>query len=481
MKTMRSRRRIAVLALAVVTLVVALGLTATAAAQDTNGNRAATLAAGDTQNGVQRQVIVEFGDPVYVAPHERVETVVSIGGDVTIAGTVDNTVVAVGGDVTLRSTAVVGTTVTDQNASSIVVVNGELTRAPGAEVTGNIDTVDVGNVGDALTWMGKRDTWEPFATIGSFVGWLIATVVFLLLGLIAAAVMPDQLRAVERHISLRPAASLGWGALTFFLVPIALVVLAITIIGLLIVIPSLFVLPLFTFFAVTAVGTYVVERLLAVQLKGNLMLAVVIAVLATSLVAQIPFVGGIVIFAMILIGTGAAVLALAEHRRNRKAARAAGPAPVGGPPYPGQAQPGQTYAGQPYPGQGYATQPYPGQPYPGQAYPTQAYTGQPYQGQPGAAQPYPGQSYQGQPYAGQGEYWPPAQPPAGYAYGAPPGAYPPEAYGLPPYQQQPAPQRGEPQASETAATAVDSPAAEAPAVEPPAVSEPPSEEPPEQK
>ncbi len=445
MRIKRQKRKIAVLALAVVALIVALGLAAPAFAQGSNGQRVGPVAANDAQNGVQRQVIVEFGDPVTVASGDTVDTVVSIGGDVTIAGTVQNTVVTVGGDVTLRSTAVVGAGVSDPNATSVVVINGELTREPGAEVTGSIDTVDVGNAGDAVAWAADRDTWRPFSAIGSFVIWLIFTVVFLLLGLIAAAVMPSQIRAVERHISLRPAASLGWGALTFILVPIAFVVLAITIIGLLVVIPAALVLPFFTFFVVTAVGTYVVERLFAAQLKGNLMLAVVIAVLATSLVVQIPVFGGIVLFAMVLIGTGAAMLALAEWRRNRKAARAAlalaagsgpvGPGPGPGAPYGGQPYSGQPYPGQPYPGQGYAGQPYPGQPYAGQAYPAQSYPGQPGTTQVYPGQPYPGQPYPGQGQAPQGEYWPPAQAPAGYPYGMQPGAYPPEAYGQPPYQQ----------------------------------------------
>ena len=345
--------------------------------------------ANDAQTGVQRQAIVEVGDPVFVARDDTVDTVVSIGGDVTIAGTVKNTVVAVGGDVTLRPTAVVGTSVADPNASSIVVVNGEFRREPGAEVTGSIDTVDLGNVGDALSWAGRGETWRPLSAIGSFVTWLIFTVVFLLLGLLAAAVMPSQIRAIERHISLRPWASLGWGALTFFVLPLAIIVTAITIIGLLIVIPTLFVLPLFTFFVVTSVGTFVVERLLATQLKGNLTLAVVIAVLATSLVQKIPVAGGLILFAMILIGTGAAVLALAEWRRGRKAARAAlagGPAPVG----PG---PGAPYGGQPYEGQAYVRPALPGADVRCAARPGQPYPGQTYAGQPGAAQPYPSQPY----------------------------------------------------------------------------------------
>src|SRR5512137_1838372 len=162
MRIKRHKRRVGFLALAVVALVVALGLAAPAFAQDKNRQNAGPVAANDAQNSVQRQVIVEFGDPVFVGRSETVDTVVSIGGDVTIAGTVENTIVAVGGDVTLRPTAVVGTKITDSSTSSVVVVNGEFTKDPGAQVTGSIDSVDVGNAGDVWKWASDQNGRSAF-------------------------------------------------------------------------------------------------------------------------------------------------------------------------------------------------------------------------------------------------------------------------------------------------------------------------------
>ena len=106
-------------------------------------------------------------------------------------------------------------------------------------------------------------------------------------------------------------------------------------------IPLVIFLPFFTFFVVTSVGTYVVERLFAAQLKGNLVLAVVIAVVATSIIGRIPVFGFIMTVAMVFIGTGAAVLGYAEWRRKRKLLRAATQ------PGPGQPQPPQPPYGPP--------------------------------------------------------------------------------------------------------------------------------------
>ncbi len=364
MKARSWRRALSLATLAVVLMLATLG-----------GASSASAAPGDPSPGVaqtkqvERQVIVEFGDPVVVQRGERVQTVVSIGGDVTIAGTVDQTVVTVGGDVILRSTANVGGEMARQNAS-VVVINGELTRATGAAVQGDIEIVDLGNFGDAWEWASERGGWSALSPFASFAGWLVSTVVFLLFGLLAAALMPGQMRAVGQKVMTRPGASLGWGALNVIvLVPVSLVVLAVTIVGLIVVVPAAVVLLFFfTPFVVAAVGTAVVERLFGDRLKGNLMAAVATAVVATSIVGRVPGLGVVVNVAMVFIGTGAAVLAWNAWRLERKALRNGG-VPTGGPaggPYgaPGGAPQGPTYPpqGPAYPPQGYAEPALPGSP-----------------------------------------------------------------------------------------------------------------------
>ena len=150
--------------------------------------------------------------------------------------------------------------------------------------------------------------------------------------------MPRQLRGVQRQLERRPWGSLGWGALTFFIVaPAILVVLVISVIGLLLVIPyGLFVL-LAYFFATTAVAAFLAQKVLTgFGGKENLMLAVVVGVVGTTVVSRIPVVGAVLLAAMMVIGIGAAVLGVAEWRRVRRQAAAAAAGVVragrGGPP-----------------------------------------------------------------------------------------------------------------------------------------------------
>jgi len=288
--------------------------------------------------------IVQFGNDVVVPVGQRVDSVlaaggdvtvdgavkgsvVSFGGDVLVRGTVGQSVVAFGGDVHLAPTASVGggMSATDK---SVVLFGGTLTREAGAQVNGQVQHYDNANWSGSIPWGASHIVNQPLWWGFSLIGWLVQTAICLILGLVAAALMPKQMRAVQRHLSLKPAASLGWGALTFFLiVPAILVVLVISIVGLLLVLPYVVVVALFYFFVVTSVGALIALRVLAgTKQNDNLMLAVTLGVIATTVVARVPVVGGLVEMVMVVFGTGAAVMAFAEWRRARKPAPAPAPA-----------------------------------------------------------------------------------------------------------------------------------------------------------
>lgn len=331
MRTDRVRRAVAptivLLALAVALMII--GMAATGAAQAASHDKAPRGAVS-----VQtRDAIIEFGDPVRIAVDERVGSVISFGGDVTVAGTVTHTIVAFGGDVRLLPTAVVGGALSETDAS-VVAMGGTITVAEGAQVTGDLQRIDEGNwsefVDVAVPNVDVR-SWAAF----SFVGWLVQAAIFLVLGLVAAALLPKQMLAIGRALSARPGAALGWGALTFFIVvPVAAVVLFISIVGILLLIPAIVVVPLFYFFVVASVAAFIAQRLMSGTGRNeNLMLATTLGVVGTAIVSRIPVGGGLALLVMTLFGTGAAGMAMLEWRRGRRtiAVPAPAPAPAGGP------------------------------------------------------------------------------------------------------------------------------------------------------
>ena len=274
-----------------------------------------------TVNGAVQQGVVAIGGDVTV-PGRVGQNVVAIGGDVTVSGAVRKSVVAVGGDIHLQPTASVGAG-QGAGASSIVLAGGSVTRAPGAQVMGRIKVVHRGHVLGALGVLGSPALLTHFGWFGwSLTGWIVQTAIFLVLALVAAALLPKQLLAVQRHLVQRPAASLGWGALSFFvIVPVALLILVLTVIGIFVAVPLLVIVLLAYFFAVTGVAAMLAQRLLASGggRKQNLMAAVALGVVGTTLVSRLPVAGPVVLLAMTLFGTGAAALSLFEWRRARGA------------------------------------------------------------------------------------------------------------------------------------------------------------------
>lgn len=296
--------------------------------------------------GETRGAIVQFGEDVTVPAGESVESVtagggdiiidgtvkgdvVAFGGDVLVRGTVENTIVAFGGDVRLAPTAVVGSSRSPRD-KSIVLFGGTLTREPGAQVTGDVQRIDNANWGVPLGWVTQHTVIRPWWGF-TLMGWIVQTSIFLVLALVAAALMPKQLRAVQRQLAVKPAASLGWGALTFFVIlPAVLVVLIISIVGLLLVLPYMVVVPLFYFFVITAVAALIAARVLAgTQQKDNLMLAVTLGVVGTTIVSRVPVGGALALMVMAVFGSGAAALAFVEWRRARRPASAPALAPAG--------------------------------------------------------------------------------------------------------------------------------------------------------
>ena len=295
-------------------------------------SRAATGGAGQeppTVAKVGQDVLIPAGDVVKgvfavggnVTINGTVEdTVVAVGGDVKVNGTVDKAVVSVGGDVTAASTAGMGSGMKATD-SSIVSVGGKTIVEPGATVTGKVNKVS------GLSWSGVGGTvarhgpwtwnWLPFGFVGGFA----CLILLIVAAVIIAAAMPRQLTAVKEQVSERFFPSLGWGALTaFVIIPAFVLILVISIIGIipliLVVAPALF---LFSLFALVCVARVIGERVMTQSGKReNVMLVTVIGALILGVAAMIPIVGGLVMVVAGIVGLGATLLAIGRSQRGKR-------------------------------------------------------------------------------------------------------------------------------------------------------------------
>lgn len=271
------------------------------------------IPAGDVVSGV----FVAGGN---VTVNGTADGVVAVGGDVTVNGAVDKGAVAVGGDVRVVSGASVGSELKPDD-KAIVSVGGKTFVQPGASVTGKVSRIDGQNwsaVGDAVLIQGPStwDGWRLDLILG------IACLAFLMVAaVIAVAALPRQMAAVKEQVRGRFWASLGWGALTVFvIVPAIVLALIISIVGLLplifLVAPALF---LVGSFGLVCVAGVIGDRVMAGDGKrGNAVLVAVVGVLILGLVGLIPVAGDIVMAVAGIVGIGATLLAIGRSQRERR-------------------------------------------------------------------------------------------------------------------------------------------------------------------
>jgi hypothetical protein len=266
---------------------------------------------------------IQIGRDAYVAPGETVDTVMAVGGNVTVAGTVRTVAVAIGGDVRIESGATVGGAMTPDDVV-VVAVGGQIVTQPGARVMGRTMVVTDGVLDDLFDggfFFGAHGLFSVSTIVG---GWLAFTLFFVMFALLATLILPRQITLVRDQVSRAFWPSLGWGALiALIVIPLGSVLLLVTVVGILALVPALFIaLPLVVFFGFVGVGTLVGGRLVAALggRRDNLILAGVVGVAVLGLLNLVPVLGGLLLGVVWMVGLGAIVLAIRDARRRRKAA-----------------------------------------------------------------------------------------------------------------------------------------------------------------
>ena len=355
-----SRVALALAVLAVVALVAVPG--AVAAQSESGVGGTVTVAEGETVeevSGVAGNVIVDgtvTGDVSGVAGNVyvtgdvggdvstfggNVEIAGNVGGDVS--GAVGNVVIAegatIGGEVNLAAGTVLveGTIDGDASIAADTITLGETASIGGdltydGELEGDTGVVagdvtrdeGIGPSGFSITGPGIEvvPSLEPLTTVLSAV---YAFVLNLVLGAILLALFPRFSADVAERVATDPVRSGLAGLAVLVGIPILLVAIAITIIG----IPFSIVGALAFAFVVWigivygrfAVAAWLLERVDV----DEPWIALVVGLAGGAVLAQIPVLGGLVNFVIFLLGLGALTVALYLRRTGPDAPEAAEP------------------------------------------------------------------------------------------------------------------------------------------------------------
>ena len=238
-------------------------------------------------------------------------------GSIVIAGTVDGDARLGGGSITLAPSATFGGDVEysvgddDEFTNDGATVAGSLAENPDLEVGG-------GGGFDAPDFAGPA-----FGAYGFLVN--------LLVGALLLLVVPGTSRRVADCVSGEPlwTGAIGLGALIG--VPIALALLAITIVGVPVTLAGLVTYALAVWIA-TIYGRYAVgEWLLSYTGLENRWVALLAGLIVVAVLVRIPFVGGLFQLLVLLLGLGAMATLLYRFVRGQRGSKTATPAEEGAP------------------------------------------------------------------------------------------------------------------------------------------------------
>lgn len=345
------------LAVVLAALVVLGGLPAVAVAQQTGSGPGdgsyggvVRVDAGETRNGdveaaagsviiagtVRGDVSAAAGSVLITDTGRVTGSLDAAAGSVVVAGVVDGDVSVGAAALEVRDGARIG------GSLEAGVADARLYGAVDGDASVGADTLTVGpdaSIGGSLTYDAETVTIDEDASIAGSVtrdenlsiggpdvfgtgggpvlpqipGWvgsLYGAVVNLLLGVILLAAMPGFGRRVVGEAVGQPLRSGGIGLLTIILVPIVLLIVLITIVGIPLSLAGLIafalVLWVASVYGAIAVGTWA----LSLADYANRWVALLVGVILVAIVGAVPVLGGLLEFVVLLVGLGAFVAAV---------------------------------------------------------------------------------------------------------------------------------------------------------------------------
>jgi cytoskeletal protein CcmA (bactofilin family) len=231
------------------------------------------------------------------------------GGHVFIDGPIGGDVEIASGSVELGPSARIGGRLRYASRE-------ELVRDPAAEVQGGIERFTPREA--------RRPAQRIEARTRQAAGW-VWSAGLALVAAVLVAILPGFYSAVAATVRTRWAWSLLVGFIALVCIPVAASILMLTLIGIPLGIAAIvfYVLLLFAGYATAGIGIgeAVLQRLQSARAThtGWRVLAAVLGVLAVSLLGRLPWLGGFVVFAALLLGIGALLLQLAARSRVRAA------------------------------------------------------------------------------------------------------------------------------------------------------------------
>jgi len=237
--------------------------------------------------------IIKMNADIDVPKGTSVNEVISIGGNVTISGRVENNVVVIGGTLTIGPSASIG--------EEVVVVGAEITRDPASKIEGKITQIYMPHFIPSMTTLLKGGWVTVWVTIS-----LLVLMGFLGLAILLSALIPEHMSTVVGALERSFGIMLLWGALwVILIVPIA-VLLAISIIGIVLIPLEILLVVLALIIGYISVAVFIGKNILASFKKPPLpFVDAILGIIILFLISFVPIVGPVIKVLFVTAGFGA--------------------------------------------------------------------------------------------------------------------------------------------------------------------------------
>jgi hypothetical protein len=245
------------------------------------------------ENSAVQNKIVNFGSNVEVRPRTTVPSALAIGGNVYVGGKVEEDVVAIGGSVYLDKGAVVN--------KDAVAIGGKVEKHPKSFVGGEIIEISIPGLAALLSGIPKNQS-------GLQLVWqLISFLSFLGLCVIIVALFTNSIGIISAAIEKKPWQTTAWGLLSFLLMPLFLLLLALSLVGIIFIPVALFMYLAAGIFGYIAAGQLLGKLILkTAKIKNKpMMQEMLLGIIVLCLAGMLPFIGWLVKLIALTIGLGA--------------------------------------------------------------------------------------------------------------------------------------------------------------------------------
>ncbi len=254
--------------------------------------------------------IIRIGRDIHISKNQRVDRAISLGGQITVSGLVENHVIAVGGSVVLTGDAVI--------RGHVICIGGIVVRGNGARVYGKITEVNASNFFAAVSpvFYDDAETWSWLTDII-----YICFLAFLFtMALMTAFLFPRPLKAIISTLEKNKVKSFVWGIFGTLMIAPFFTLLVLSFIGIPL-IPLAFSIILlifmFGFIAASAfLGRFVLKKVFRYH-QPSLVRETLLGLILWWMIGWAPFYIGVIIkAAVITIGFGGVLLAVFHRDSN---------------------------------------------------------------------------------------------------------------------------------------------------------------------